>query len=117
MTLILILWQGIVAFFACAFWLFVLWLICRPHGQAPKGMVQPVRPQDRPEFEFLFGQACVRCGSTDQLAWDHIVPASWGGSDGIENLQRMCRQCNQDKGATYADYRSAEQRQWIEDRL
>lgn len=117
MTLFLIAWQGIVALFGCAFWLFVLWLICQPHGNRPQGIVRAVRPDDEPEFWLLFGGYCVKCGSADDLEWDHITPASWGGSDGIENMQRMCRRCNDEKGASYADYRSADQRQWIQDRL
>lgn len=41
---------------------------------------------------------CVRCGATEFLQKDHIVPLCHGGSDGIENLQPLCMTCNCSKG-------------------
>lgn len=32
-----------------------------------------------------------------ELTMDHIVPASKGGKDGLENLQLMCEPCNNKK--------------------
>lgn len=44
------------------------------------------------------GHKCACCGATTFLAVDHIVPASLGGSDDLENLQTLCRGCNTKKG-------------------
>ena len=38
--------------------------------------------------------ACVRCGSTDRLEADHILPQSCGGPHIIENLRTLCKSCN-----------------------
>ena len=44
---------------------------------------------------------CVRCGKKlrrGDADIDHIIPQSCGGSDDIDNLQCMCRNCNRSKG-------------------
>lgn len=40
------------------------------------------------------GHACVRCGSTDRLEIDHILPQSLGGPHILENLRTLCKSCN-----------------------
>ena len=44
------------------------------------------------EFEYR----CLRCGNVpdDGLTKDHIQKISCGGSDAMENIQPLCRQCN-----------------------
>jgi len=57
------------------------------------------------EMRLFFGE-CVKCGNKEDLVKDHITPIYQGGSDGLDNLQPLCRKCNASKGADSTDYRS-----------
>ena len=41
---------------------------------------------------------CVKCGSKKNLEIDHVVPLARDGSNRLENLQLLCRDCNRMKG-------------------
>ena len=43
--------------------------------------------------------ACIYCGSVQQLTTDHIVARSKGGEDVPDNVVRVCKSCNSSKGA------------------
>ena len=45
-------------------------------------------------------ETCERCGSTEKLAVDHIVPISRGGVDMLVNKQTLCVHCNSRKSNT-----------------
>jgi HNH endonuclease len=48
------------------------------------------------------GGRCRRCGSTEELQFDHIVPRSRGGSGSAANVELLCRRCNLAKLANVA---------------
>ncbi|MCY4121309.1 MAG: HNH endonuclease [Acidobacteria bacterium] len=37
---------------------------------------------------------CTRCGSQHRLEVDHIVPLTEGGTDALDNLRVLCRDCH-----------------------
>lgn len=55
-------------------------------------------------MEKRFGSA--KCGKKIRKAdadIDHIVPQKYGGSDGLFNLQCLCKHCNRSKQASLKD--------------
>lgn len=45
------------------------------------------------------GGVCVYCGSTENLAADHLVPERLGGQTTFDNLVTACKTCNSRRGA------------------
>lgn len=43
------------------------------------------------------GFKCVKCGATEDLEADHIVPVDQGGATTLSNLQTLCKPCNASK--------------------
>ena len=50
------------------------------------------------------GDLCIYCGTAykkrnDELTLDHIVPKSHGGKTNLDNLQGLCKRCNNRKAS------------------
>lgn len=61
---------------------------------------QPIPRKLRHEVFKRDGYKCCECGATKDetsLEIDHIVPVSRGGTNDIDNLQTLCRECNRMK--------------------
>ena len=48
---------------------------------------------------------CLCCKQRKVLTKDHIKPLALGGSNSIKNIQPLCIECNQRKGAKHIDFR------------
>jgi len=46
---------------------------------------------------------CVNCGNTTNLQVDHIIPLCCGGKENEDNMQILCRSCNQRKPKRFPD--------------
>jgi len=40
---------------------------------------------------------CIKCGSTENLEFDHIILFTKGGSNTYRNIQLLCEKCNREK--------------------
>jgi hypothetical protein len=40
------------------------------------------------------GGCCIRCGSKQELHFDHIIPVAKGGGNSAKNIQLLCQTCN-----------------------
>ena len=59
---------------------------------------------------------CVICGKDchEDPVKDHIKPIYQGGSDGIDNIQLLCRSCNASKGPDSTDHRPKDWKHKVE---
>lgn len=46
------------------------------------------------------GSACRKCGSKDNLQFDHVKPVSRGGKSKVKNVQILCGPHNREKGVS-----------------
>lgn len=60
------------------------------------------------ELRRIYNQACVACGTMENLSMDHIIPLARGGSHSVGNLMTLCRSCNASKSKkTIMEWRRA----------
>lgn len=46
------------------------------------------------------GGKCAKCGSREDLEYDHIIPIAKGGSNTVRNIELLCEICNRSKSDT-----------------
>ena len=70
-------------------------------GQLVTGEIEP-RWNDWEDKQARRGVAkdmCAKCGATENLEADHIIPVARGGSHGPENMQCLCVHCHKEKSS------------------
>jgi hypothetical protein len=74
----------------------------KARAEAEGGVRQPI-PEDVQILVWNRDHGmCVKCGSKQNLEFDHIIPLSKGGSNTARNIQLLCEKCNRSKGANIA---------------
>lgn len=67
--------------------------------QSDKEMSRHIPRDVQMEVFYRDGGKCVMCGADKYLEFDHIIPFSKGGANTVDNIQILCRACNQKKGS------------------
>jgi hypothetical protein len=70
------------------------------NSQGSGGLREFIFMPDKDGIKYTKKSVCERCGGTDTLAVDHIIPIAKGGTDCINNKQTLCRPCNSKKSDT-----------------
>jgi 5-methylcytosine-specific restriction endonuclease McrA len=70
-----------------------------PHLVSPGFKKQPIPQLLRSRVFARDDFKCKKCGATERLSVDHIIPESKGGTLDMDNLQTLCKPCNSRKGA------------------
>jgi hypothetical protein len=65
---------------------------------APMVRVKRMTTKQRRAKRARLPQVCVQCGTTEGLTVDHKLALCLGGTNDDDNLQMLCRPCNQHKG-------------------
>ena len=69
-----------------------------PPRETPKSTGREPIPQDLMDAVWnRDGGQCVKCNSTQDLEYDHMIPLSKGGANTYNNIQILCRKCNRSK--------------------
>lgn len=51
----------------------------------------------------IYGNKCLKCGSTERITVDHVIPLDLGGIHDPVNIQPLCHSCNSGKQARNCD--------------
>lgn len=70
------------------------------NSQGNGGLRDFIFMPDKDGIKYVKKHSCERCGGTDKLAVDHILPLAKGGNDCISNKQTLCIHCNSRKNDT-----------------
>ncbi len=70
------------------------------NSQGNGGLRDFIYMPDKDGIKYKKKETCERCGGTDKLAVDHILPIAKGGTDCIPNKQTLCLHCNSKKTDT-----------------
>jgi holliday junction DNA helicase RuvB len=62
-----------------------------------EGARQGIPSEVRREVWRRDGGKCVKCGSRENLEYDHIIPVAKGGSNTARNIELLCEACNRAK--------------------
>ena len=76
-------------------------LVCTiGNSQGNGGLRDFIFMPDKDGIKYKKKEVCERCGGTNKLAVDHILPIAKGGTDCITNKQTLCVHCNSKKSDT-----------------
>lgn len=87
---------------------------CLTSLEKKEGVVRdPINPRMRAGILRRDNYRCVHCGKNPKednvkLEVDHIIPVAWGGKTEPNNLQTLCRTCNQGKKNYFSDFNDDE---------
>jgi 5-methylcytosine-specific restriction endonuclease McrA len=70
---------------------------CRIEWQRRFGTKKGVNAFSSEQKAAWLDSACCRCGTTECLELDHIIPRFAGGKATRDNAQTLCRKCNREK--------------------
>ncbi|MBN1459311.1 MAG: DEAD/DEAH box helicase family protein, partial [Armatimonadetes bacterium] len=70
----------------------------------PRGFLEPSE-EVKAQVKERDGKRCLCCGSRVRLAIDHIVPRYYGSGNLLNDLQTLCKVCNEAKGLETIDFR------------
>jgi 5-methylcytosine-specific restriction endonuclease McrA len=84
-------WRGRPSWGACFVWDYRRWLAKR---KAAARRSMEFSPEARRSLRLAAGDRCQRCGATDGLEVDHIVPIALGGTNAEGNGLVLCRECH-----------------------
>lgn len=73
------------------------YLTSRADETLPKLAREPIPERVRNEVWRRDQGKCVKCGSTYNLEFDHVIPVTKGGSNTARNLRILCEPCNRRK--------------------
>lgn len=88
------------------------------HGSEPANHIKVIQSSDevqlrepseevKEQVKARDGYRCLCCGETRKrlLQIDHVAPSYYGGNNSLDNLQTLCRVCNQAKGINTLNFR------------